>query len=178
MFESILNTQGVPVMLLVLAGAITFSFGIVSEKRRQKFKQRQMLSVIYGELQNVIRHYEYIASVDFRSSPSAAEKIKLTMAKYGSSKIITSHLEEIAFLSSDQIASLLQLAMYIRNNDMIIDTIIMCCDRLESDHGALEDIDLKKINSRANRTKDWATQIVNSLKNNQKFLQSAKSFIG
>ena len=115
------------ILTVALTGVVSFLVGSGVERFRNHKKNKQMLNVLYGELLNIERHYAYVSNVKFENSPQPSEKIKMTMAKFGEVEVIENKLEEISFLSPSQIASLLQLALFIRNNDTVIDIVIGQC---------------------------------------------------
>lgn len=173
-----MNDQIIQILSIALAAVASFLVGAGLERWRKNNNQKQMLNVLYGELQNISRHYGYVANVSFENSFASSEKIKMIMAKYGESETLKNNLEEISFLSPNQIASLLQLTLFIRNNDIIIDTIISFRENMQSKDTENFDIDLKRINMRASQTRDWTAEILRSIENKQKYLHATKSFIG
>jgi len=166
-----MDSQVNTILTIALTGAVSFLVGSGIERFRNHNKNRQMLNVIYGELLNIERHYAYVSNVNFENSSQPSEKMKMTMAKFGACEVIENKLEEISFLSPSQIASLLQLALFIRNNDTVIDMTIGQC-------GNGDNVDLEKINRRSKTTSTWTSKIMKSIEDKQKYLKSANSFIG
>lgn len=120
-----------------LAWASTFYF----QWRQKQLEQRQLLTVLFGELLNIRQHYYFASSELPRGLSAKADVLALKMSRYGALAFSGSDLSHLGFLNDDDIRDLMQLALVIRNTDYSIDLAV---DRDDDE----EDADLSGIKRR------------------------------
>jgi hypothetical protein len=108
---------------VVLAAVLGYLFSQASERRKTKSEQQRMLSIVFGELRNISRHYAGAAR-RMPLSIDAFDRLELKMMKYGSLNMLTGNLQHIGFLTNQQIADILSLSLAIRNNDTQVDAFL------------------------------------------------------
>jgi hypothetical protein len=111
------------ILTVLLAALLGYLVSHVQDRRKSKSEQKRMLSIVFGELQNIRRHYGSSAK---RAPASAGEldRLKLVMTKYGPLNMMMGSLHQIGFLSHQQIADILSLSLVVRNNDSQIEALL------------------------------------------------------
>lgn len=101
----------------ILAWASTVHF----QTRSKRSEERRLLTVLFGELLNLKRHYFYAFDELPTELGSKAEILSLKMSRYGPLAVSGSDLSHLGFVRETDIRDLMQLALVVRNTDYAIE---------------------------------------------------------
>ena len=105
---------------IAFGAALAWISGWLAELRRERVGQRRLGGALIGELLNIQQHYGF-ASVEL--PPQELDRsgvIQLELSQYGDTVFSPKTLSDIGFLSPNEILSIMQIYLVIRNNDMSI----------------------------------------------------------
>lgn len=117
--ESILGLVGV-----IVGGVIGIVGSYATARSSRILNQRQLKAALIGELMNIRFHYAAASEEWPKYLNGNYSIIGMRMAKYGSLKFFEDNIDKLGFLSERQIASIMQLSFYIRNNDLQISFLL------------------------------------------------------
>lgn len=111
----------------VIAAVLNIVFSILSERQKLKLEKNQHVNNLFGELLNVLCHYQFfeipMRLVDGDEKDHNEVKKRLRLCQYGKFKA-AEFTNDYSFLDATQIRNLHQLALRIRNTDILIEDYI------------------------------------------------------
>jgi hypothetical protein len=118
-------------LVAVFIAEVGATLAIISKVLQDRFADRReqwkLVSLVRGELINIRRHCEVVeneVSYDDIIDIELERNIVWQKRKHGDLSFIKSNISKPGFIEEATVADFLQLALYIRNNDIEIDGII------------------------------------------------------
>ena len=149
-----------------LAAFLGYAVSFAQEKRTSKTSRQRLLAIAVGELNSITSHYQSSIWNIKENSASEGFRIALIKAKYGHLNVLSADFLELGFLSDKQISHIINLATYMRNNDIHIDSILGQSD----DKLKLAQDDIDRLQARFLNTSKISMAIINSiLRGDQQF---------
>lgn len=102
--------------------AIAGSFWLGSTVRAGK--QRQLRAALVGELMSLYRHYGFVEISLPNQLGHPREVTRLQTAIHGKLYFFENHIADLGFLAEQDIAELMLLSFYVRNNDIYLQYLI------------------------------------------------------
>lgn len=108
----------------IIATILNIVVNYFNNKKTERVKNEQHIKILFGELLNVLNHYQF-SSIPMSLVDSSDRNIqevtkRLEFAKYGDFKA-AKNIELYGFLSAIQVRNIHQLSLKIRNTDTLID---------------------------------------------------------
>ena len=114
-----LDAQFATILGASLAAVAAIWVGVYPLWRQARLRTKTAFAALFAELAHIERHYKYSA-YEVENPPPYSVELRLQFAKYGT-MAGSVHLRENSILGAQQIAEVLQLALFIRNTDLLLD---------------------------------------------------------
>lgn len=128
------------ILLGILASVAGAALAILSRSIQdllnERREQNKLMSLVRGELLNIQRHCTVVKREVEKlnySEGESTQRLKWLKRKHGELSFIKDNLVKLGFLNENMVKEFLQLALFIRNNDLEIDEIISCIDKSTGD---------------------------------------------
>jgi len=108
------------VFTILLGAALAWLSTSYFQYQKDRGEQKRLLTVIFGELLNIRRHYAYSSAEVPPVIHVQSDKITVEMSMYGELTFTKSDLTRLGFLTNQDIADLIQLSLKIRNTDIAL----------------------------------------------------------
>lgn len=108
------------VVTILLGAALAWLSTFYFQYQKDRGEQKRLLTVIFGELLNIRRHYAYSSNEVPTAITARDEMLPVEMSTYGDLSFTKSDLTRLGFLNNQDIADLIQLSLKIRNTDLAL----------------------------------------------------------
>lgn len=155
----------------LVVAVLTAFLGYFRYMREKSAKEEHFLNCLFGELTNVYQHYMF-AQYEFPlvRMEQGKESVRLRFSKYGDVHW-KEKLDSYGFLDASDIRLLLQLGLRIRNNDIVLDSL------LERSDFPVSENDIESFANRASYVASTAEELMNTIIEKRPALSNIKDAI-
>lgn len=133
------------VVTILLGAALAWLSTSYFQYQKDRGEQKRLLTVIFGELLKIRRHYAYSSNDVPASMTERGDMLPVEMSMYGDLLFTKSDLTRLGFLTNQDVADLIQLSLKIRNTDLALKHAL---DHFSSDMKTPFDMKAAKIRMR------------------------------
>lgn len=128
----------IEIVSIFLGAVLAWLSTLYFQYRLELAQQKRLLTVIFGELLNIRRHYAYAGSELPDRFETRSDWLPLEMSVYGDLSFNKDDLSRLGFLQDRDIADLIQLSLKIRNTDLCVEMLL---EQLREKKGEFLDVE-------------------------------------